>query len=155
MSECTVDNLVYLRELLGLGRAFDKLDNDAVGSDVSEGKPLLEGLEVPLPGLVVVNEVCLPDLPDLLNFPLELALDESRLLRELQVLLIAGHNDGRLLGQDSQVVKDFIEDVSGLSEFLPTHKLCCESTYFSFESTTTRMARGCSSRTSLSLSLKW
>jgi len=123
MSECTVDNLVYLRELLGLGRALDKLDNDAVGSDVSEGKPLLESLEVPLPGLVVVNEVCLPDLPDLLNFPLELALDKCRLLRELQVLLIAGNNNGRLLGQDGQVVKDFIEDVSGLSEFLPIHRV--------------------------------
>ena len=66
--------------------------------------------------------MCLPDLADLLNFPLELALDKSRLLRELEVLLIAGHNDGRLLGQDGQVVKDFIEDVSGLSEFLPIHR---------------------------------
>jgi hypothetical protein len=154
MSECTVDDLVYLGELLGLGRALDKLDNDAVGSDVGEGEPLLEGLEVPLPGLVIVNEVCLSDLADLLNLPLELALDKCRLLRELQVLLVAGDNDGRLLGQDGQVVKDFIEDVSGLSKFLPIHKLCCESSYFSLESTTTRMARGCSSRTSLSLSLK-
>ena len=146
---------MYLGELLGLGRPLDKLDNDAVGSDVSEGEPLLEGLEVTLPGLVVVNEVGLPDLADLFNFPLELALVESRLFRKLQVLLIAGDNDGRLLGQDGQVVKDFVEDVSGLSEFLPSHKLCCLSTYFSLESTTTRMARGCSSRTSLSLSLKW
>jgi hypothetical protein len=124
MSECTVDDLVYLGELLGLGRALDKLDNDAVGSDVSEGEPLLEGLEVPLPGLVVVNEVGLPDLADLLNLPLELAFDKCRLLRELQVLLVAGDNDGRLLGQDGQVIKDFVEDVSGLTEFLPTHKLC-------------------------------
>ena len=126
MSECTVDDLVYLGELLGLGRALDKLDNDAVGSGISESEPLLEGLEVPLPGLVIVNEVRLPDLADLLNLPLELALDKCRLLRELQVLLVAGDNDGRLLGQYGQVVKDFVEDVSGLSKFLPTHKLCCE-----------------------------
>ena len=126
MSECTVDDLVNLGELLGLGRALDKLDNDAVGSNVGECEPLLEGLEVPLPGLVIVNEVRLPDLADLLNLPLELALDECRLLRELQVLLVAGDNDGRLLGQDGQVIKDFVEDVSGLSEFLPIQKLCCE-----------------------------
>ena len=117
---------MYLGELLGLGRPLDKLDNDTVGSDVSEGEPLLEGLEVTLPGLVVVYEVGLPDLADLFNFPLELALVESRLFRKLQVLLIAGDNDRRLLGQDGQVVKDFVEDVSGLTEFLPTHKLCCE-----------------------------
>ena len=127
MSEFTVDNLVYLRELLGLGRALDKLDNDPVGSYISESEPLLESLEIPLPSLVVIDEVCLPDLSDLLNFPLDLALYNSRLFRKLEVLLVAGHNDGSLLGQDCQVIKDFIEDISSFSEFLPIKKL---SEYF-------------------------